>query len=174
MQQVVKRDGKIVDFNSEKITSAIQKAAQTTNEFNAQTARQLTRQVIDITRKIAANISKTSFVKGGFIVYFGELAIKKKVGLNSWKTMSWADDKSKILSTEKILKVSISYINAMTGAPVTKQARFDMIGGERLVKQKIITQIQLRYRKIITQTNAVANLVDGLDVDRPTHAKIPG
>ncbi|MCD8025199.1 MAG: ribonucleoside triphosphate reductase [Candidatus Gastranaerophilales bacterium] len=52
MQQVVKRDGKIVDFNSEKITNAIQKAANTTNEFNAQTARQLTRQVIDITRKM--------------------------------------------------------------------------------------------------------------------------
>lgn len=52
MQQVVKRDGKIVDFNSEKITNAIQKAAETTNEFNAQTARQLTRQVIDITRKM--------------------------------------------------------------------------------------------------------------------------
>lgn len=52
MQQVVKRDGKIVDFNSEKITSAIQKAAQSTNEFNAQTARQLTRQVIDITKKM--------------------------------------------------------------------------------------------------------------------------
>ena len=52
MQQVVKRDGKIVDFNSEKITNAIQKAASTTNEFSAQTARQLTRQVIDITRKM--------------------------------------------------------------------------------------------------------------------------
>lgn len=52
MQQVVKRDGKVVDFNSEKITNAIQKAAETTNEFNAQTARQLTRQVIDITRKM--------------------------------------------------------------------------------------------------------------------------
>lgn len=52
MQQVVKRDGKIVDFNSEKITNAIQKAAETTNEFNAHTARQLTRQVIDITRKM--------------------------------------------------------------------------------------------------------------------------
>ena len=52
MQQVVKRDGKIVDFNSEKITNAIQKAASTTNEFSVQTARQLTRQVIDITRKM--------------------------------------------------------------------------------------------------------------------------
>lgn len=52
MQQVVKRDGKIVDFNSEKITNAIQRAASTTNEFSAQTARQLTRQVIDITRKM--------------------------------------------------------------------------------------------------------------------------
>ncbi len=52
MQQVVKRDGKIVDFNSEKITNAIQKAAETTNEFNVHTARQLTRQVIDITRKM--------------------------------------------------------------------------------------------------------------------------
>ncbi len=52
MQQVIKRDGQIVDFNSEKITSAIQKAAVTTNEFNIHTARRLTRQVIDITRKM--------------------------------------------------------------------------------------------------------------------------
>ena len=33
MEKILKRDGKIVEFNSEKITSAIQKAAETTNEF---------------------------------------------------------------------------------------------------------------------------------------------
>lgn len=52
MEKILKRDGKIVEFNSEKITSAIQKAAETTNEFNIQTARKLTRQVLEITKKL--------------------------------------------------------------------------------------------------------------------------
>lgn len=52
MEKILKRDGKIVEFNSEKITSAIQKAAETTNEFDIQTARKLTRQVLKITKKL--------------------------------------------------------------------------------------------------------------------------
>ena len=52
MEKILKRDGKIVKFNSEKITSAIQKAAETTNEFDIQTARKLTRQVLEITKKL--------------------------------------------------------------------------------------------------------------------------
>lgn len=52
MEKILKRDGKIVEFNSEKITSAIQKAAETTNEFDIQTARKLTRQVLEITKKL--------------------------------------------------------------------------------------------------------------------------
>lgn len=52
MEKIIKRDGQIVEFNSEKITSAIQKAAQTTNEFDIQTARKLTRQVLEITKKL--------------------------------------------------------------------------------------------------------------------------
>ena len=52
MEKILKRDGKIVEFNSEKITSAIQKAAETTNEFDIQTAKKLTRQVLEITKKL--------------------------------------------------------------------------------------------------------------------------
>ncbi len=39
MEKVVKRDGKIVEFNSEKITNAIEKAAQVTKEFDKSTAK---------------------------------------------------------------------------------------------------------------------------------------
>ena len=56
MEKILKRDGKIVEFNSEKITSAIQKAAETTNEFDIQTARKLTRQVLEITKKLVEEI----------------------------------------------------------------------------------------------------------------------
>ncbi len=52
MEKILKRDGKLEEFNSEKITSAIQKAAETTQEFDIQTARKLTRQVLEITKKL--------------------------------------------------------------------------------------------------------------------------
>ena len=58
MEKILKRDGKIVEFNSEKITSAIQKAAETTNEFDIQTARKLTRQVLEITKKLVEEMDK--------------------------------------------------------------------------------------------------------------------
>lgn len=47
-QKVIKRDGEIVDFNSEKITDAIQKASEVTKEIDAFTARRLTKNVIKI------------------------------------------------------------------------------------------------------------------------------
>lgn len=46
MEKVVKRDGKIVDFNSERITNAIAKAAKVTKEFDLNTAQSLTDKVI--------------------------------------------------------------------------------------------------------------------------------
>lgn len=48
MEKIITRDGKIVEFNSEKITNAIEKASNVTNEFDAKTAQQLTRNVIGI------------------------------------------------------------------------------------------------------------------------------
>lgn len=47
-QKVIKRDGEIVDFNSEKIADAIQKASGATKEIDAFTARRLTKNVIKI------------------------------------------------------------------------------------------------------------------------------
>ena len=47
-QKVIKRDGKIVDFDSAKITNAICKASNVTKEIDPQTARQLTKNVIKI------------------------------------------------------------------------------------------------------------------------------
>ena len=47
-QKVIKRNGVIVDFDSEKITNAIQKASDVTKEFDVVTARRLTKNVIKI------------------------------------------------------------------------------------------------------------------------------
>lgn len=47
-QKVIKRDGEIVEFNSAKITNAIQKASNVTKEFDEVTARRLTKNVIKI------------------------------------------------------------------------------------------------------------------------------
>lgn len=52
MDKVVKRDGKIVEFNSEKITKAIEKAAQVTKEFDADTAKTLTDKVVELTQEL--------------------------------------------------------------------------------------------------------------------------
>lgn len=47
-QKVIKRDGMLVDFDSEKITDAIKKASNVTKEFDSFTARRLTKNVIKI------------------------------------------------------------------------------------------------------------------------------
>lgn len=52
VENVVKRDGKIVSFNSEKITNAIEKAAQVTKEFDKTTALSLTEKVIKHTQDL--------------------------------------------------------------------------------------------------------------------------
>lgn len=52
MEKVVKRDGKIVEFNSEKITNAIEKAAQVTKEFDKNTAKSLTEKVVELTQEL--------------------------------------------------------------------------------------------------------------------------
>lgn len=52
MEKVVKRDGKIVEFNSEKITNAIEKAAQVTKEFDHMTAKSLTQKVVELTQEL--------------------------------------------------------------------------------------------------------------------------
>src|SRR5574344_864173 len=54
MDKVVKRDGKIVEFNSEKITNAIQKAANVTKEFDTTTAKSLTEKVVELTQNLVA------------------------------------------------------------------------------------------------------------------------
>lgn len=58
MDKVVKRDGKIVEFNSEKITKAIEKAAQVTKEFDANTAKTLTEKVVELTQELVERKSE--------------------------------------------------------------------------------------------------------------------
>ena len=48
MEKVLKRDGEIVSFNSSKITDAISKASETTKEFDKQTAKKLTQDVVKL------------------------------------------------------------------------------------------------------------------------------
>ncbi len=52
MEKIVKRDGKIVEFNAEKITNAIEKAAKTTREFDRNTAKSLTEKVLGLTKQL--------------------------------------------------------------------------------------------------------------------------
>lgn len=58
MDKVVKRDGKIVEFNSEKITNAIEKAARVTKEFDSSTAKNLTEKVIELTQALVQKKSE--------------------------------------------------------------------------------------------------------------------
>lgn len=58
MEKVVKRDGKIVEFNSEKITNAIVKAAQVTKEFDTNTAKSLTDKVVELTKDLVEKKSE--------------------------------------------------------------------------------------------------------------------
>lgn len=58
MDKVVKRDGKIVEFNSEKITNAIEKAAKVTKEFDANTAKTLTEKVVELTQALVSRKSE--------------------------------------------------------------------------------------------------------------------
>ena len=48
MEKIIKRDGKIVEFDSAKITDAITKASNATKEIDKHTAQQLTRNVLNI------------------------------------------------------------------------------------------------------------------------------
>ena len=50
--QIRKRDGRIADFDSSKITRAIQKAGEATGEFNEKEARKMTMKVISMSRDL--------------------------------------------------------------------------------------------------------------------------
>src|SRR5574344_2797599 len=54
MDKIIKRDGKIVDFNSKRITNAIEKAAKVTKEFDSDTAMSLTKKVVEATKNLVA------------------------------------------------------------------------------------------------------------------------
>lgn len=55
MEKIVKRDGKIVEFNPDKITNAIEKAAKVTREFDRNTAKSLTQKVVELTQDLIKN-----------------------------------------------------------------------------------------------------------------------
>ena len=49
---IVKRNGRVEDFNPQKITSALTKAGQVTGEFGAETAQMMTVRVLNIAQQI--------------------------------------------------------------------------------------------------------------------------
>ncbi|WP_457553640.1 ribonucleoside triphosphate reductase [Desulfobacula sp.] len=51
-EQIKKRDGRIADFDSSKITYAIQKAGEATDEFNEREAKKLTMKVVTLARDL--------------------------------------------------------------------------------------------------------------------------
>ena len=63
MEKVLKRDGQIVDFKSDKITDAIKKASETTKEFDPRVAHNLTKKVLGVVREITER--KESNLKKG-------------------------------------------------------------------------------------------------------------
>ena len=50
--QIKKRDGRIVEFDSSKITHAIQKAGQATGEFGEREAKKMTLKVVTLARDL--------------------------------------------------------------------------------------------------------------------------
>ena len=56
METIIKRDGKLAEFDEAKITDAIEKASNITKEFDAKTAQQLTRNVIGIIKNFVREI----------------------------------------------------------------------------------------------------------------------
>jgi ribonucleoside-triphosphate reductase len=52
MNKILKRDGRIVDFNSAKITDAIKKASEVTKEFDPDVARRLTKDVVELVNEL--------------------------------------------------------------------------------------------------------------------------
>ena len=48
MQQIIKRNGEIEQFDSSKITDAISKASDVTQEFDRKTAKKLTKNVVQV------------------------------------------------------------------------------------------------------------------------------
>ena len=48
LEKIRKRDGRVVDFDSSKITAAIAKAGNATNEFGERTAKKLTLRVLTL------------------------------------------------------------------------------------------------------------------------------
>lgn len=58
MEKVVKRDGQVVEFDSEKITKAIEKAASVTKEFDQNTAKTLTEKVVELTQQLVEKKSE--------------------------------------------------------------------------------------------------------------------
>lgn len=57
MDKIIKRDGAVDEFDSSRITKAIEKAAESTGEFDKKTAEKLTEKVLWIAKNVVANNS---------------------------------------------------------------------------------------------------------------------
>lgn len=59
LTRIVKRDGRIEDFNPQKITAAIQKAGEATGEFSNEIAQKLTMRVVNIAQQVMSDSTPT-------------------------------------------------------------------------------------------------------------------
>jgi ribonucleoside-triphosphate reductase len=50
-KKIKKRDGRVVNFNTQKITDAIAKAGEATNEFDTEIAQKLTLKVLNLAQQ---------------------------------------------------------------------------------------------------------------------------
>ncbi len=57
MEKIIKRDGKLEEFNADKITNALEKAGTATKEFDQTTAKSLTQKVIELATQMLTNKS---------------------------------------------------------------------------------------------------------------------
>ena len=59
LTKIVKRDGRVADFDASKITAALLKAGEATGEFGAEAARQLTMRVLALYQSVGGHEPST-------------------------------------------------------------------------------------------------------------------
>lgn len=98
MEKVLKRDGELVEFNSERITNAIEKAAKVTKEFDQDTAKLLSDKVVGLTKDLIS--SKSDNLKAASIEEIQDIVEHTLLAANYEKTaktfMLYREQQSKL------------------------------------------------------------------------------
>ena len=108
-------------------------------------------------RKVTTEIGEAVEIGGGMRVDGLQIPIEEKVGLEGGKTVAWAEDEE-VVGGEERVEISISNIDAMTGAPMTEETRLDVGGSEGMVKEEIGLKKKLGDREIVAGANATSDV----------------